>query len=505
MASLPKELAGTAPPNNSSRGISRKVLFEKMTPILFLSWMVTAQINIIFGYETTSFSGVQSMPSFATEFGSQDSSGKWALSAARASYTSSTAFAGKLIGSLVAPRIIERLGHRWAIWILLIIVWIGIILESTSRHIEQFIVGRIVVYFSVGLAEVTSTGYQSEISPASIRGTIVGSLQLFNLIGQILASGVNRGYASVEQRSGWIVPVAFQAAIPVLIFFGNFLIVDSPRWLISKDRTEEAIEVLDRLRPKADVQAGLTRREVEAIREVIQSDMESGSWVQLFEGVNLRRTLIASSLLFLQQLCGQGFVSGYSPKFYDSVGLSSEAFNYNIGSATLGWGGCLLGMLLSDFIGRRSVLIWGGIGQMIFLFVVAGLGLKKNPTTSEANGLVAGVMLYFFIYSGTWGPLAFTVAAEVGSAPLRAKTLSLGIALKYIQPSSTTLASKLTKYTVANIGWVFGAIAFMCSVLVYFVLPETKNRSLEELDELFRSRVPARKFEKTRTCGPSSR
>lgn len=82
------------------------------------------------------------------------------------------------------------------------------------------------------------------------------------------------------------------------------------------------------------------------------------------------------------------------------MGLSSEAFNYNIGSATLGWGGCLLGMLLSDFIGRRTVLIWGGVGQMIFLFVVAGLGLKKNPTTADANGLVAGVMLYFFIYSG---------------------------------------------------------------------------------------------------------
>lgn len=57
-------------------------------------------------------------------------------------------------------------------------------------------------------------------------------------------------------------------------------------------------------------------------------------------------------------------------------------------------------MLLSDFIGRRTVLIWGGVGQMIFLFVVAGLGLKKDPSTSDANGLVAGVMLYFFIYSG---------------------------------------------------------------------------------------------------------
>lgn len=76
-------------------------VFGKMTPMLFLCWMVTAQVNIIFGYETTGFSGVQSIPGFAREFGSETKPGKWALSPARASYTSSTAFAGKLVGSLV--------------------------------------------------------------------------------------------------------------------------------------------------------------------------------------------------------------------------------------------------------------------------------------------------------------------------------------------------------------------------------------------------------------------
>lgn len=90
-----------------------------------------------------------------------------------------------------------------------------------------------------------------------------------------------------------------------------------------------------------------------------------------------------------------------SPRFYEAVGVDSQhAFDYNIGSATIGWGGCLLGMLLSDFIGRRTVLIWGGVGQTVFLFLVAGVGLKTNPTESDARALVAGVMLYFFTYSG---------------------------------------------------------------------------------------------------------
>lgn len=89
-----------------------------------------------------------------------------------------------------------------------------------------------------------------------------------------------------------------------------------------------------------------------------------------------------------------------SPRFYKTVGLSEHAFDYNIGSATIGWGGCLLGMLLSDLVGRRDVLIWGGLGQTVFLFLIAGLGIKSDPNAADGRGLVAGVMLYFFTYSG---------------------------------------------------------------------------------------------------------
>lgn len=93
------------------------------------------------------------------------------------------------------------------------------------------------------------------------------------------------------------------------------------------------------------------------------------------------------------------------------MGLSKYAFDYNIGSSTVGWAGCLIGMVLSDFIGRRPIMIWGAFLQTVFLFLVAGVGLKKNPTGTDAQALVAGVMLYFFFYSGTWGPLVFTVSA----------------------------------------------------------------------------------------------
>ncbi|CAK7200719.1 hypothetical protein SEUCBS139899_003418 [Sporothrix eucalyptigena] len=491
-----------------SKVASVRYVFQKMTWPLFSAWMISALINIIFGYETTSFSGVQSIPGFTREFGTETSpgSGKYALSAARASYTSSTAFAGKLVGALVAPFIVERWGHRIAIWLLVVVVWVGIIIESTSKSIAQFIVGRIIIYFSVGIAEVTSTGYQSEIVPAAMRGTVVGSIQLFNLFGQIFAAGINRGFSTNATSKGWIVPVAIQAAIPVLIFVGTFFIPSSPRWLLSKGRKEEAIAVLDRIRPAEDVQAGMSRLEIDAIEEAIANDQEKAPWTDMVKGTNLRRSVIAVGLLGIQQFLGQGFVSGYSPRFYATVGLSKNAFNYNIGSSTIGWGGCLFGMIASDFVGRRPILIWGAFAQTVFLFLVAGVGLAKNPSGSDGQALVAGVMLYFFFYSGTWGPLVFTVASEMGSAGLREKTLSLGIALNVV---TAFIVSFCVPYILndieANIGWVFGGIAFFCGVATYFWVPETKDRSLEELDELFQARTPARKFKTTQTYGAGSR
>ncbi|KAI5459520.1 general substrate transporter [Mariannaea sp. PMI_226] len=431
--------------------------------------------------------------------------GKWALSTSRASYTSSSAFGGKLLGSLCAPFLVERYGHKIAIWTVTIIVWVGVILEATSSHIAQFIVGRIVIYYSVGLAEVTTTGYQSEIVPAAMRGTVVGSIQLFNLVGQILAAGINRAYSTSTEKKGWIIPVTFQAVIPILIFIGTFFIPLSPRWLISKGRKQEAVQALDQVRPAEDVQSGATQLEADAIDECLQCT-EKAPWIELVRGTNLRRTLIAAGLLGLQQFLGQGFVSGYSPRFYATVGLSAHAFDYNIGSATIGFGGCLMGMIGSDFVGRRPILIWGAFVQAAFLFAVAGIGIKGNPTAADGRGLLACVLLYFFTYSGTWGPLLFTICAELGTNALREKTLSIGVALNVI---TAFIVSFCVPYILnaigANIGWVFGGIAFFSGILVYLVLPEAKDRSLEELDELFKAGVPARKFRTTETYGAGSR
>ena len=266
---------------------SMRYVYNKMTWPLFSTWMISALVNIIFGYETTSFGGVQSIPAFVKQFGDKTAKGTYVLSAARASYTSSTAFAGKLIGALISPYIVERWGHRIAFWILVVVVWIGVIIEASSKNIAQFIVGRIIIYFRFGhpskllfglrlirdeanfaagdvalvlrkwlrrmlfgppifVAPVSNQlskyrSYQSEIVPAAMRGTVVGSIQLFNLFGQIYASGVNRGFSTSTSPSGYIYfpPPSKSTAVSIRICFltaetvGSLPLQSRPRFLSS--------------------------------------------------------------------------------------------------------------------------------------------------------------------------------------------------------------------------------------------------------------------------------
>lgn len=199
-------------------------------------------------------------------------------------------------------------------------------------------------------------------------------------------------------------------------------------------------------------------------------------------------------------------MSNYSPRFYASVGLSRHAFDYNIGSATLGWLGVAIGMPLIDTAGRRIVLMVGCAGQAVFLFLMAGMGLPSKPNVHEAHMLVASVMLYNFCNAGTLGPVSYVLGSEIGTGALREKTMAFTTAVSIVAAFVVAFSVPyILDKIAANVGWVFGAMATCAVVYTYFCVPETKGRSLEELDELFEKHVPARKFSSTETTGAGRR
>lgn len=415
---------------------------------------------------------------------------------------SSIGFVGKFVGTLSAPVFIENLGHQLTMRVLCSLGIVGVVVECSARDVAQFVVGRVIVYISVGLAENTATTYQSEITPASIRGAVVSSIQTFIQFGQIMSSGVNESFSTSTRPSGWIIPVSIQALVPVIVLILSTFIPPSPRWLISRGRKEDAVKVLERVRKKDEVDGGRCREEANTMEGTLHHSAKKEPWHHLFYGVNLRRTKIACFVFILQQFTGQAFVSQYSPRFYESVGLGAQAFQYTVGSAITGLGGTLVGMVFIDTIGRRPILIWGGILQAPWLFAVAFLGSKSSPTPEDSKALVTSVLLFNFFFSGTWAPVAYIIASEIGTGSLREKTMAFASTVNVV---AAWLVAFTVPYLLDAIGartcYIYCCFAIGATIYAYCAVPETKDRPLEELDELFDNHVPARKFAETETHG----
>lgn len=151
-------------------------------------------------------------------------------------------------------------------------------------------VGRFLVYTAVGLVENVVPTYQSEIAPAPLRGFFVGSIQLCLTFGSLIAGIVNNSMSKRSDASGWQIATGIQAVPAAIILSLLFFTPDSPRWLMYKDRTEDALKSLRRVRRQEDVDNGVCELELAAMLEDERATKHKGSWFDLFKGTNLRRT-----------------------------------------------------------------------------------------------------------------------------------------------------------------------------------------------------------------------
>ncbi|KAF5373744.1 hypothetical protein D9758_000707 [Tetrapyrgos nigripes] len=500
-----------------------------MTPKLLAVTFFMALGNIIYGYDTNSFGGVQAIPAFGKQFGIFDETlNRYALSARTSSLLTSLAFVGKLVGTMIIGPCTERFGHRVGMVLLCVTTVVGTVIQVTAKVSGQFLIGRIVVYIGVGIVENVVPTYQSEIAPSGSRGFIVGSLQMFLACGSLVAAGVNRHYSTAVDNSGWIIPVSIQFVTPVIIMCGLYFIPLSPRWLLFKGRREEAIAVLKSVRPKHYVDAGLCEEEANAIEESIREEARIRNtggggvnypgwnqgklgWFDLFRGPNLRRTTIATVVFAFQQLTGQAFSSQYGTVFYIRAGLANMAFTYSLINTAVSVVVCFMGMVMIEYLGRRPVLISGAFFQSLWLFLVAGIGGSAG-TPTRRHMMVAAFMLFNFSFSYSWAPLSYVVASEVGTGALREKTMAFSSMVNVV---CAWLVSFTLPYLLnppfanlqAKVGYIYGSIAAVAMIYAIFFVPETKGRSLEELDELFERKpsLPAWRFRNTQTTGVGAR
>ncbi|GFZ48394.1 hypothetical protein JCM24511_06142 [Saitozyma sp. JCM 24511] len=462
--------------------------WKQATPYLWFCVLVFAMGDLMYGIDSSSFGSLQALPSFLSTFGEKQPNGTYVLSTNRKSIMNSVVYVGRLVGVLVFEPLAERFGYRAILFGISVFQVLAVVLELTAKSWIQFTVGRVFAYMAVGLIENTIPTYSAEVSPLALRGFFAGLITPINTASSVWGAGMSQAYATETGKIGWLVPVAVQIIPAVISIILVFFTVESPRWLVSKGKKEQALVNLKRLRTKEDVAAGLPEAEIEALENAIEFDRQvnTGSWIDMVRGAYWRRSLYVALMFFFYQVTGNSFYNAYGPSFFVSQGLGSKSFTYAILVQLMGMIGSIMAIVATDRVGRRPLCIFGAGLLIVWDFLIGYLGSKPTKTVAEQNTIIASFIMLLWSTKVSWATHSFLMGAEMGGIRMRKKIIMIGTSQDVIW---SFVVSYCTPYIMndigAKVGYIFGGVSVVSFVFAILFLPELAGRGLEEVDELF--------------------
>jgi MFS family permease len=344
--------------------------------------------------------------------------------------------------------------------------------------------------------------YLSEIVPAKYRGLAVTSSNIFNLVAGVIATVICNSTQANGNLSSFRIPLGCQAVMPTVLIPLTIMIPESPLWLLSKGREEEAHHNLTKLRAYGEV---LVADELRVMKLALQQERELTAGVKvtdLFRKGNIMRTLVATSMYSVNQVSGVILSTTYATVFLTTLGVGNP-FQLTIAASCCTLAGTLFAPLLVDRVGRRTIAIVGMSVLLVVDFIAGGLAFHADK---PSFGL--GIAALSFIFNAFWGAsfysLSVTLPTEIPTARLRNMTTSYALAAAYTTAVITTFAvPQLVSADAANLGaktyLVFGGCVFFILVFYYLFLPETAGRTFAEIDEMYEQKISPRKWRKYQT------
>ncbi|KZT05752.1 general substrate transporter [Laetiporus sulphureus 93-53] len=462
---------------------------------------------ILFGYDTGVGGGVVDQTYFQSAFGltNADGSVNTAKEDTIASNVVSVLQAGAFFGAIGSAPISSAIGRKWTLFAFTMLFAVGAILQTVaggSRGIGYIYGGRVVAGVGIGAISAVAPAFVSECSPKDVRGRITGLFQIMVAIGVMISYFINLGI-SLHIPDGpkvWRIPFGFQLVPAGIMALGLLTVKESPRWLATKDRTSEALANLAYLRrlPPDDESVLSEMAEIEAaIAE--ERELRKGLGVKeaVFGKGNFIRFFIAVVIFILQQWGGQNSVNYYAPQIFQSIGyygtsnslLASGIYGIVKVVATI-----IFVFFLADTLGRKWSLLISALGMGVMFFIVGALLKTYPPVTDSATPSVASkamaAMLYIFVcfYSLGWGPLPWVYVADIFPTRTRHYGLATASASQWL---FNFVLSKVTPTLVTEMGYkiflMFATIDIAGLAVFSALIPETKGRSLEEMDIIFGS------------------
>ncbi len=436
--------------------------------------LVAALAGLLFGFDTGVISG-------ALDY----IGGAFRLSDVGEEMVVSAVLAGAVIGSLVAMVVIDRIGRRMSLVVAGVVFILGSIASSVAPNVGDLDTARVLLGIAIGISAVAAPMYITEIAPAARRGQLVSFFQLMITIG-ILVAYLNDEAFSKAGAWRWMLVTGVAPAIVLLI--GMRGLPESPRWFMLKGREADAREVLQKVDP-ANVDT-----EIAEIKTGI-ADERTASFRDLLGPILRPAFIVAIGLFIIQQFSGINTIIYYAPRIFQDAGFSagSAAIWATVSVGVINVVATIVAIMLIDRIGRKPLLYIGLAGMAVSLAVVASSSLLSAGGTITAADYVTVLAVWAFIVSFaiSLGPIPWLMASELFPVGVRGKAASIATLVGWLGNLivSATFLTLLDAVGTAGTFYAYAAVAVLGLVFTWYLVPETKGRTLEEIQQGFIERA----------------
>ncbi len=456
----------------SSRPISAPR--ERVNALVIRSAVVAAIGGLIFGFDTAVISGANS--ALKKQF-DLDNGGL--------GLTVAIATVGTILGALIGGRLADRYGRKnllFAIGILYVMGSLGTALAPTHAFLMAF---RFLGGVGVGLSSVCAPIYTAEIAPARIRGRLVGLVQFNIVLGILLAYLSNYIIQMIitDEKVAWRWMLGVML-IPSVVFLLLLVSVpETPRWLMSRGRDKEAVEISRRL---CGTQAE-SEEQIAEIRQQLAADRTKGSLSDFFSRRYSKVIIFAFIIAMCNQLSGINAILYYAPEVMKEAGASKDdAYLMSVAVGIMNLIATMAALTVIDKIGRRSLMIVGSIGYLLSLGFLTGVMFMYEGHFNPTSSLLVLVGLLFFIAAHAFGQgsVIWVFISEIFPNKVRGTGQSFGSLTHWVFAAVTTYAFPTI---IGKLGGGFAFLIFficMCGQLFWVLkmMPETKGVPLEEME-----------------------
>ena len=439
--------------------------------LVYLSTVVAALGGLLFGYDIGVISGA--ILFIKTAF---------SLSSGGEEIVVSAVLLGSLMGAAAGGSLSDRFGRRGLLIAAAVVFGVGAVGAALAPGMAWLVIARIVAGMAIGVASFVAPLYISEIAPVSIRGKLVSTNQVALTSGIVISYLIDYAFSGAHAWR-WMFALA---AVPAAVFAGGLMLIpDSPRWLAARGSLDQARKVLERIR--SPVQAAVEIKDIQ--RSVARQE---GHWSELLTPALRPAMTVGIGLAIAQQITGINTIIYYAPTIFRFAGFASasSAILASVGIGAVNVVFTIVAMYLIDKLGRRPLLLVSLAGMILGLAVL-GLAFML-PQLSGALGwiAVASLTIYVGSFAVGLGPVFWLMLSEIYPLAVRGRAMSVGTLVNWAANLIVALSFLTLTHTLGKPAtfWLYGAISIAAWFFAYFLVPETKGKTLEQIEARWRER-----------------